>query len=111
MSLYVIFQVIFITGSQIYRLSDRTAALSFMYALWRFPAYENVLVFTLRRLFISFISENRTARSKMTGNLVTGMLSRDLAGGTGRGWDVWRSYESSAEYTGKYFKDQKTMGN
>lgn len=112
MSLYVIFQVILATGSQIYRLSDRTAALSFMHALWSFPAYENVLLSTLRTLIISFISDKRTACSKVTGNLKSGVLSRDLAGGAERRRGVCRrNSESSAEYIGKHFKDQKTMGN
>lgn len=42
---------------------------------------------------------------------MTGMLSRDLAGGVGRGQGVWgRISTSFAEYMGKHFKDQKTMG-
>ena len=112
MSLYVIFQVILATGSQSYRLSDKTAARSFMHALWSFPAYENVLLCTLTRLIVSFISEKRTACNKVTGNLMTEVLSRSLAGGAGRVRDIWRrNSESYAEYTGKHFKDQKTTGS
>lgn len=83
---------------------------SFMCAFWSFPAYENVLLCALMRL-ISFISENRTACRNVTGNLMTGMLSRDLAGGVGRGRGVWGGISTSfAEYMVKPFKDQKTMG-
>lgn len=88
MSLYAIFQVILTAGSQICRQSDRTAALSFIPALRSVAAYENVLVCTLRRLSISFISENRTACNEVTGDLATVVLSRHLAGGAGRGRDV-----------------------
>lgn len=77
-----------------------------LHCIWKCAA-----LYSKETLFHLFLKK-RTALGKVTGNLTTGVLSRDLSGGAGRGGDVWRrKSESSAEYIGKHFKDQNTMRN